>query len=373
METYLGLYSQIYDFENLYNAYLEAREDKRFRDEILDFTANLEENLLDIQNHLIYQTYEVGRYREKIVYEPKKRLIMILPFRDRVVQCAIYRIINPIFAKSYIDTSYGSIKGKGPLNAAKKLQYWLRLIENEPEAYQVLKMDIAKFFFRVPHDLLLVALGSKIKDQQVMWLFNEIINCTETPFGLPLEVIDPENCPRLFDIGMPAGSLVSQMLANIILNPLDQYIKRELHVKFYMRLMDDMLVLSPIKQELHEIKKLVRDYLEQNIQLALNNKTSIRPVTLGIEFCGYKVWSTHFKLRKSTTLRMKRRLKIVQKRYADGKIELDGALSVVNSYQGLMKHCDSFNLRCAIFGDRDRDIPGWFSLKRNTPEATAVE
>lgn len=99
MKTIKDLHSKIYDFENLYQAWEKARKGKRFRDEVLKFTNNLEANLIDIQNHLIYGTYRAGKYRPFYVYEPKKRLIMALPFRDRVVQWAIYKQLFPILDK----------------------------------------------------------------------------------------------------------------------------------------------------------------------------------------------------------------------------------------------------------------------------------
>lgn len=101
IKRYGNLYEKIYSFENLYNAYLKARKNKRYREEVLRFTANLEENLITIQNELVWKTYKVGSYREFNVKEPKKRLIMALPFKDRVVQWAFYQVIQQIFDKGF--------------------------------------------------------------------------------------------------------------------------------------------------------------------------------------------------------------------------------------------------------------------------------
>lgn len=90
MDEKLTIYERIYSWENLLNAYHEAGREKWFKQDVANFTAHLEENLISIQNELIWRTYSVGRYREFYVYEPKKRLIMALSFRDRVVQWAIY-------------------------------------------------------------------------------------------------------------------------------------------------------------------------------------------------------------------------------------------------------------------------------------------
>lgn len=351
MKTIRNLYEQIYDFENLYQAYLSARKCKRYREQVLAFTANLEENLIQLQNELIFQTYKVGRYHEFYVYEPKKRLIMALPFRDRVVQWAIYRVVNPVFARSYITDSYACIPGRGAHAAVQRLQYWLRLAGSRTGKYYFLKMDVSKFFYRVSHEAILKILSRKISDGRLMWLLRTIIESEDTAFGLPLGYIDVGNAPRLYDVGMPIGNLTSQMLANIYMNEVDQFCKRKLRIHFYMRYMDDMLILSDSKEKLHRYKELVEQFLNEQLRLNLNNKTAIRPVTLGIDFCGFKVWADHIKLRKSTALKMKRRLKYVKGQYSRGLLPLEKANETLNSYMGLMQHCNSYRLRCKILDD----------------------
>ena len=148
---------------------------------------------------------------------------------------------------------------------------------------------------------------------------------------------------------MPIGNLTSQMFANIYLNELDQYIKRELKVHFYSRYMDDMILLADDKKKLHELKGLIDTFLQEKLKLNLNNKTAIRPITLGIEFVGYKLWATHIKLRKSTALKMKRRLNGIKKKYLKGKIPLSDVQATVNSYMGMMKYCNSYSLKNKLF------------------------
>lgn len=121
-----NIYGTICSFENLYAAYLEARKCKRYRHEVLRFSANLEEELLAIQRELQSKTYEIGEYHKFIISEPKKRLIMALRFKDRVVQWAIYRQLNPIFDSQFIYDSYACRIDKGTHAALDRLQYWLR-------------------------------------------------------------------------------------------------------------------------------------------------------------------------------------------------------------------------------------------------------
>ena len=119
MEGLHNLKDRICDFENLMGAYRDAAKAKRYRNEVLDFTFNLGDNLHELQRELLDMTYTVGPYREFYVRFPKPRLVMALGFRDRIVQWAIYRQINPYLDKRYINHSYGCRRDKGTLKAAQ--------------------------------------------------------------------------------------------------------------------------------------------------------------------------------------------------------------------------------------------------------------
>lgn len=351
MKRYGHLYEQIYDFENLYQAYLEARKSKRYREDVLKFSANLEENLIEIQNELIWKMYKVGRYREFYVYEPKKRLIMALPFKDRVVQWAVYRVLNPLFNKTFTRHSYACRVGKGTHKAADTLQYWLRKADRSPKKYYFLKMDISKYFYRVDHNIAMKILESKIKDKDTLWLLEEIIKNDNVAFGLPLGM-EPGDCPkhmRLFDKGMPIGNLTSQLLANIYLNELDQFCKHNLRVKRYIRYMDDFIILHHDKKYLHRLKMEVENFLNDKLELHLNKKTCIRPISLGVEFVGFRIWPTHRKLKKKSAKKMRRRLRYLRKAYARGETTLEKINASVQSYLGVLKHCNSYSLQKSIF------------------------
>lgn len=343
MKTQKNLYEQIYDYETLYNAYLEARKNKRYRDEVLVFTANLEEELINLQNHLIHQSYEVGRYKEVIVRIPKKRIILILPFRDRVMQWAIYSVLRPLFERTYITDTYGCIKGRGDLAAARRIQYWLRQFDNDPRTPYVLMMDIRKYFFRIPHDVIIRVLRKKIADERMMWLLELIVRSRTTPFGLPVDAFDVENTPRIWGIGIPVGSLFSQLVANIVLNELDQYVKRSLRIKHYIRYMDNSLIFGYDKSELHRIKAQIERFLHEELGLEFSN-ASIHKANTGIEFAGFRIWSDKLHIRKSTTLQMKRRLKRVRALYTERRITLEKAISIFQSYRGMLSHCDNKSL-----------------------------
>ena len=330
------------------------------------FTAHLEDNLTQIQQELRGEVYEFGKYREFYIYEPKQRLIMAQPYRDRVVQWAIYQVLHPIFCKGYISDSFACIEGRGTHSAVERLHFWLNQAERKHERMYYLKLDISKYFYRIDHAVLMDILKRRIKDKRMIALLEKIVN-GNTNFGLPPGKSPGEvpKAERVSDKGMPVGNLSSQMFANLYMNELDQYCKRILQIHYYIRYMDDIIILHEDKKQLHEWKALINTFLQENLKLDLNKKTCIRPTTLGIEFCGYRVWSSHVKLRKSTSLKMKRKLKVVQKQYAEGEINRERAMQTVTSYMGVLKHCDSYRLRREIFGEylKPPYHDGWFYLQ----------
>lgn len=176
----------IYDFENLFNAYKAGIKCKRYRPDVMAYTDKLEENLIELQNEFIWQTYTVGRYNIFYVYEPKKRMIMSLTFKDRVAQHAIYSQLNPYFEKQFISDSYACRVGRGTHKAVNRLHDWLKQTDRKPQRFYYLKLDIAKYFYRIDHEVLMDILRKKIADEDLLHVLSVIINCEDTNFGLPL-------------------------------------------------------------------------------------------------------------------------------------------------------------------------------------------
>lgn len=347
MKTVKNIFEKIIDFENLYLAWESARKGKRYREEVMRFSDNLESNLIDLQNHLIYETYKAGRYRPFYIYEPKKRLIMALPFRDRVVQWAIYRQLFPILDRQFIFDSYACRPGKGTQKAINRLQYWLRQTSRKPQKFYYLKLDIAKYFYRVDHGVLEKILRRKIKDKRLLNLLVSIINSEEMKFGLPLGV-DPEVCAaadRLENVGMPIGNLTSQMFANLYLHELDLFAKHKLRLHYYIRYMDDIIILHYDKKHLKAVKDEIETFLLENLHLNLNKKTAIRPCAMGIEFVGYRVWATHKKLKRNTARKVRRAVKGIKNKRERGEMTQEAFNRRIASYKGILKHCNSYGFR----------------------------
>ena len=351
MEKHTHVFERFATFDNLYDGYLLARRNKRYKEGVLNYSANLEERIIEDVNRLQWKTYAPGRLHPFYEYFPKLRLIHSLPFADRVVNCAAYNVLWPIYERSMYEHSYGSIPGRGGIKAAQQLQYWMRLAQNSPQQWYIGKMDIAKFFFRVPVEVQLRELSRPLADPDMMWFLETAIRCDGRPFGLPLDCTDITTAERVSGIGMQVGSLISQMTANVVLTPLDHFIKRVLHVPYYPRYMDDMIVLCSSKAETWDVIGEVGAYLEENLGLNLNNKTAVVPVGQRIEFVGRMVSPEKIELRRSTTLQMKQHLAYVMKHYSTGELSLEYCESVITSYLGLMKHCDCDALREKVLDD----------------------
>ncbi|WP_289705199.1 reverse transcriptase domain-containing protein, partial [Bacteroides acidifaciens] len=240
--------------------------------------------------------------------------------------------------------SYACRVGKGTHKAIDRLQYWLKQTDRKPKKYYYLKLDVKKYFYRIDHGILKKILAKMIDDPPLLDLMAKIIDCEDTKFGLPLgaDIGDVAFDRMLDDVGLPIGNLTSQMFANLYLNELDQFCKHKLRLHFYIRYMDDIIILHDDKKYLEKVKQDIAVFLGNKLNLQLNNKTCIRPTSMGIEFVGFRVWATHRKLRKKTAMKLKRRLQYVFHAYTIGEIDKETLDRSVASYRGILKHFDSY-------------------------------
>lgn len=338
MKRVTNLYEQIHSFENLYNAYLKARRNKRFRQEVLEYSLNLENNLFELQDELIHGTYEQGEYREFHVYVPKLRLIKALPFKDRVLQHAVNNLIEPIFEAQFYEYSYACRENKGGHKASSKLKNWLYGAKIQGIELYCLKCDVRKYFDSIHLKTLYKIIKRKIKDKKLLWLTRKILDIPRKERGLPI------------------GNLTSQLFANVYLNQLDVFVKEKLKVKRYIRYMDDFLILSDNKKELQEILNKVITFLDEELKLSLNDKTRIFPVRLGVEFVGYIHYADFIKVRKSTWKRQKRGMKKATKLFRKKKITIEKFKNIFASILGHIAHADSFYTRAKISEYREKIV-----------------
>ncbi len=349
MEGLHNLKDRICSFENLIGAYRDAAKGKRYRNEVLEFTFNLGQNLHEIQKELLDMTYIVGPYREFYVRYPKPRLVMALSFRDRVVQWAIYRQINPYLDKRYINHSYGCRRDKGTLAAAECLHNWQQLISRKADAneWYTIKGDISKYFYRVDHNEVLKTYKTVSDDAWFSWIIGTIINNADVPFGLPVG-LKPDDCPRcerLYEVGMPIGNLTSQETANLFLDRLDRFCKHVLRVHFYVRYMDDFCICIKGKENAWNVFNKITVFLHEELLLDISPKSKIQKTTAPIEFVGYLLTPHGIRMRKKTTRHMKKSIIHIMQAYACGAITLASAKESIQCYMGMCKNCNGQNMR----------------------------
>lgn len=290
---------------------MRSRKGKRKTAKCMEFELRLEENLINLLNHLQYGSYELGGYRSFLVHEPKTRVITALnDFEDRIVQHAVMAAIEPIWEARFISDSYACRVGKGTHKGADKAQEFLRECLREHGKIYALKADIRRYFASIHHDTLKSILSKKIADKRMLELLFKIIDSYHEP-GRP-------------GYGIPIGNLTSQLFANIYLNELDQYVKCRLRIKRYVRYVDDWVIISHDKEELQALRKQLSFWLADNLQLELNHKTQVFPVAVkngrGLDFLGYHLWPHKRRLRKASLSRFKRRVRRLQRLYANREI-----------------------------------------------------
>lgn len=337
-----NVFDLIFSMDNLYGALEDASANRRYNKDVMYYNFHAWELLNEIRQSIYDGTYHIEKYYIFYVYEPKKRMIMSIKFRHRIVQWAIYRVVNPMLVKGYIKDFYGCIPERGNLRAMQRLRYWVIKADRQDKRWYYLKLDISKYFYRISHEILKKILAKKIKDERLLSVLYGIIDCPHTPFGLPPGK-GPGEVPleeRLYEVGMPVGNLMSQMFANIYLDALDQFCKRVLRIHCYVRCMDDVIILSDSKDQLWEWKSSISAFLETELELQLNQKTCIRPISQGIEFVGYRIWADRVVIRKSTTLHMKQVLRVRKEAYRVNEITFRQAVDTLECYLGMLKHCD---------------------------------
>ena len=348
MKTYKNLYPKVWAWDNLYLAYRRARKGKRGRVPVANFEFFLEDNLVQLQEELRTKTYTPGPYHSFYIHEPKRRLISAAPFRDRVVHHALCQVIEPIFERRFIHDSYANRVGKGTHRALDRCTYFAR---RHP---YVLPCDVRQFFPSIDHAILKGILGRVIADRDVMWLVDRIL---ESGIGVLSEEYEMVYFPGddLLAVcrprGLPIGNLTSQFWANCYLNELDQFVKRELKCRAYLRYVDDFLLFADGKPTLWRWREEVIAFL-QTLRLTIHeNRAHPRPVTEGIPFLGFLVFPTHRRLKRRKGIAFQRRLKRLAACCAAGELEYERLAASVQGWVNHVRYGDTWGLRRAMLND----------------------
>lgn len=349
MKTYKHLYSEIHSFENLYLAYRQARKGKRSRGNVAEFEFEMEHNLLELQAELREQSYRPGAYHNFFIHEPKRRLVSAAPFRDRVVHHALCRVIEPIWEARFIHTSYACRIGKGTHAALDQCQAWMR------RYHYAFHGDIVKYFPSIDLEIMRWLLVRHIADPQVLWLIDCILESgADIQKGeAPVVYFAGDDLfAALRPCGLPIGNLTSQFWANVYLHELDMFAKHRLHCPAYLRYMDDFVLFCDDKAQLQAWRTAIQGFLERHLRLVLHPKKSVVfPVTEGIDFCGFRIFPTHRRLRRSSVRRFVKRFRRQREAYRSGKLRLEEMTISMRSWIAHAAHGDTWRLRRRLFAD----------------------
>ena len=344
---YTNLYPQVCAWENLELAYRRARKGKRGRAPAANFERQLEDNLIGLQHDLIKQTYRPGLYHSFYIHEPKRRLISAAPFRDRVVHHALCNIIEPLFERTFIFDSYANRVGKGTHLALDRAQAFARRYR------YALQLDIVQFFPSIDHARLRAALARTIGDEAVLNLCDVILASGEGVQAdeyqvvyFPGDDLFAATRPR----GLPIGNLTSQFWANVYLNAFDQFVKRELKCRAYLRFVDDFILFDDDKSRLWDLRARLLDYLA-GLRLTVHlERAHPRPVTEGLPFLGFTLYPDHRRLKAQKALSFRRKFKQQVKALAAAQISLPDLHASVRGWINYAGYGNTWNLRRSILG-----------------------
>jgi retron-type reverse transcriptase len=311
------IYDSIISLENLLGAWREFISGKRGRKDVQLFQMNLMDNILQLQEDLKSKIYQHGAYQAFNVSDPKPRNIHKATVRDRLLHHAIYRSLYPLYDQTFAADSYSCRNGKGTHKALDRFQTMARQVSiNHTHTVWILKCDVRKFFASIDHEILLAVLDRRITDVDTLALLKHIIKSFETNPGK----------------GLPLGNLTSQLLVNIYMDVFDEWLKRDVNVKHYIRYADDFIILHQDRDYLLKIVQSIVLFLRTELHLELHpNKVSITTFASGVDFLGWVHFPHERVLRTST-----------KRRVVAGMADADS--STAQSYRGLLSHGDTYGL-----------------------------
>ncbi len=350
MPAYRDLWIELCSYDNLFLAYQKARKHKTTKEYVIEFEKNLQDNLCLLRTELLLHCYKPKPLINFIVREPKTRKISKSDFRDRIVHHALCNIIEPIFDKGFIYDSYANRKNKGTLKAVQRFDYYKRkLSRNNTIACYVFKADIKKYFEHIDHKLLFHILKKKIADRKVLWLIRAILSNSITAESSK---------------GMPLGNLTSQFFANVYLNELDWFVKTKLKAAYYIRYVDDFVMLHPNKTVLEQYMICINSFLRHNLALELHpDKSKILRLGHSLNFLGFRVFYHHKLLKTSNLRKMKCKFASLKGNHVLGKTEYDSVYDFFEGWMAYAAHANTYTLRKKIIGDMERSFPDEISSK----------
>ena len=357
-----NLYDSIVNIPYIENMYYEVRLKTKHRSKIVNFETYYMSNIINIYETLKTKSYHHSNYNVFLVKEPKYRIIMSENIFDKVVNHLISEyILLPLIEPRLIPMNVATRRDKGLKLGLSYTKDYINHLKRKYDNFYILKCDIHKYFYSISHEKLIEKLRNILPDEEVIEVIKSILTSTyqnntnsqiKRLVDREKEILRKANNPymkkRFEELstipyyqegrGLPIGNMTSQLFAIYYLNDLDHFIKEQLHIKYYIRYMDDFILMHPdreyLKYCLEEIRKKV-----VTEELKLNQKTKIISMKDGLNFLGYRFVLKNKKLLVLINSQTKRR--ITHKLNKLEKNPKENYTSVLASYKGYLSNCCS--------------------------------
>ncbi len=336
------MFEQVTSWENLLEAWRNAARGKRGQTAVAAFEHQAADKLLAIQSALRDGTWSPGPYVHFHIHEPKTRRISAAPFGDRVVHHALCNVIGPVFERLFIADSYANRIGKGTHRAVDRLQQFARRYRYG------LRLDVVKHFPAIDHAILLETLSRTIGDPGVLDLAARIIASGDRVLEQEYEMVwfpGDDLLAACRPRGLPIGNLTSQFWSNCYMNPLDQFVQRELRCTAYLRYVDDMALFSDCKRELWAWKAAIVERL-QRLRLTIHGECAqVQPVSAGVPWLGFVVYPDHRGVKARKVVYSTRVLSERFDDWRDGHVSFADFDASVRGWINYVRYADTWGLR----------------------------
>lgn len=376
MKRVSNIYEKIIDLKTIMEIYnKQIRLNTKNKDKIEKFEHYLMLNLVKIQSMLMQEQVNFDKYYIFLIYDPKYRIVMSQSISDKIINHLVARyFLLDVFEKTLVDSNVATRKNKGTLYGINSIKRYINELKKEQKPIYYLKCDVKKYFYNIDHNKLKEIIRTKIKDPKALILIDKIIETSDKEYikreidtichkemnrinNLNLNIVNKEHKIKELEKiintqnrgkGIPIGNMTSQAFAIIYLSEFDHFTKEQLNVKYYLRYMDDIIILDTDKERLKEILKLISIKLNEEYLLEFNDKTQIGMLKNGLDCLGFRFIlnnnKLYLKVRNKTKKKFKRKIRKMSRLVLKQKLDIKKYKQVVASYKGHLQAGNTYNL-----------------------------
>lgn len=371
-------------------AYLDARKNERNKNTQIQFEEHLERNLYDLVEELHTRSWRPSPMTWFIIVDPAVREVFSPAFRDRIVSHILFNHMYPIFERYFIYDSYSCRKNKGTFFGIDRFIHHIRSVtDNYQQPGYCLNIDISGYFMSIDRNILYNQINKVLLKPQNFdedyefydyliraYLFRDPLEDAQfigKPSLIPL--VPPNkslfNSPK--GVGLPIGDVENQLNSNIYLNPFDQFVHRNLHIKNYGRYVDDARILHKDIHVLEDVKAQCDEFLRNELKLTMHpNKTTITSLDDVNYFLGAAIKPFRTHVVDKTIKRTKKYFKKLNEMCLEEDFDAVEELSHINSYLGYYQHFDEYKFVKKLF-DTYTNIGNKYNVARDYSKVAIIK